>query len=184
MTKRVAVLMGGWSVEREVSLNSGAACQKALRAAGYDAFCVDLPRDPVNLIKELTPRPDVVFNALHGRFGEDGHVQAMLNLLQIPYTHSGLLASAIAMDKPVAKTLFAAAGIPVAEGKLVSREEWLAADPLPRPYVIKPHNEGSSVGVYILQEGSNSFNVDFANGLGLWLAKPFGYIGHQVVTRN
>ncbi len=156
MTKRVAVLMGGWSVEREVSLNSGAACCKALCEAGFDAFCIDLPRNPADLLTALNPRPDVVFNALHGRFGEDGHIQAILNLLNIPYTHSGLLASAIAMDKHVAKTLFAAAGIPVPEGKLLTREAWLAADPMPRPYVIKPYNEGSSVGVHILLEGSNS----------------------------
>lgn len=156
MTKSVAVLMGGWSVERKVSQSSGEACRKALREAGYDAYCIDMPRDPLAFMDALSPRPDVVFNALHGRWGEDGHVQAILNLIGLPYTHSGLLASALAMDKPAAKTLFAAAGIPVPEGMITTRSACLKADPLPYPYVIKPHNEGSSVGVHIMLEGSNS----------------------------
>lgn len=166
MSKYVAVLMGGWSAEREVSLVSGAACANALRQAGYRVSAIDVQRDVGALLTRLYPRPDVVFNALHGRFGEDGCVQGLLNILDIPYTHSGLVASAVAMDKPVAKRLFSAAGIPVAEDRIVQRADLLAADPMPRPYVIKPLNEGSSVGVYIVQEGGNDQHLE-----GHW---PFG----------
>lgn len=143
-------------MERKVSLSSGEACQNALLQAGYDAYCIDMPRDPLAFMDALSPRPDVVFNALHGRWGEDGHVQAILNLIGLPYTHSGFLASALAMDKPAAKALFAAAGIPVPEGRVTTRSACLEDDPLPYPYVIKPHNEGSSVGVHIMLAGSNS----------------------------
>lgn len=155
MTKRVAVLMGGWSAEREVSLVSGAAVTKALAAAGYNARAVDVSRDVGALLAALSPPPDVVFNALHGRYGEDGCVQGLLDILAIPYTHSGLLASALAMDKPTAKRLFADAGIPVARHVIATREDVIAGDVLPRPYVIKPLNEGSSVGVLIVREGDN-----------------------------
>lgn len=152
MTKHVAVLMGGWSAEREVSLVSGAACAKALGEAGYRVTAIDVQRDAGALLTRLFPRPDVVFNALHGRFGEDGCIQGLLNILDIPYTHSGLLASALAMDKPAAKRLFWAADIPVAEDRIVTREELRDGDPLERPFVIKPPNEGSSVGVFIIQQ--------------------------------
>lgn len=152
MTKHVAVLMGGWSAEREVSLVSGAACAKALGEAGYRVTAIDVQRDVGALLTRLFPRPDVVFNALHGRFGEDGCIQGLLNILDIPYTHSGLLASALAMDKPAAKRLFWAADIPVAEDRIVTREELREGDPLERPFVIKPPNEGSSVGVFIIQQ--------------------------------
>jgi D-alanine-D-alanine ligase len=155
MSKRVAVLMGGWSSEREVSLVSGAAVAKALGEAGYDARTIDVARDPADLLARLTPRPDVVFNALHGRWGEDGTIQGLLDLLAIPYTHSGLLASALAMHKPTAKLVFERAGIPVAEHAVTSREGLAAGDPMPRPYVIKPLNEGSSVGVRIIRNGDN-----------------------------
>lgn len=155
MTKHVAVLMGGWSAEREVSLVSGAACANALRQGGYQVTAIDVQRDAGALLARLYPRPDAVFNALHGRYGEDGCIQGLLNMLGVPYTHSGLLASALAMDKPIAKRLFAAAGIPVAEDAIVGQDELLAGDPLPRPYVIKPLNEGSSVGVHIVREGDN-----------------------------
>lgn len=155
MSKHVAVLMGGWSAEREVSLVSGAACVNALKDAGYRVTAIDVQRDAGALLTRLYPRPDVVFNALHGRFGEDGCIQGLLNILGVPYTHSGLVASALAMDKPLAKRLFAAAGIPVAEDKVVRREDVIAGDPLPRPYVVKPMNEGSSVGVFIVREGEN-----------------------------
>ncbi len=155
MTKHVAVLMGGWSAEREVSLSSGAACAKALQEAGYDVAPIDVQRDMGALITRLYPKPDAVFNALHGRYGEDGCVQGLLNILGIPYTHSGLMASALAMDKPMAKRLFATAGIPVAQHVLASEQDILSGDPIPRPYVIKPYNEGSSVGVHIVQEGDN-----------------------------
>ncbi|MBE0531670.1 MAG: D-alanine--D-alanine ligase [Rhodospirillales bacterium] len=152
MTKHVAVLMGGWSAEREVSLVSGAACSTALREAGYQVTAIDVQRDVGALLTRLFPRPDVVFNALHGRYGEDGCIQGLLNILDIPYTHSGLLASALAMDKPAAKRLFWAAEIPVAEDAVVTLEELKEGDPLERPYVVKPPNEGSSVGVFIIRE--------------------------------
>lgn len=155
--KRVTVLMGGLSAEREVSLASGANCAAALRQAGYAVETLDAGTDLGNLVAQLqAQRPDVVFNALHGRFGEDGNMQGVLNLLKIPYTHSGLMASAIAMDKPMAKRLFVQAGLRVPEGKLLSRAELVAGDPLPRPYVVKPFNEGSSVGVSIIKEGDNA----------------------------
>src|SRR5882672_8517535 len=153
--KRVAVLMGGASAEREVSLVSGKACAEALRAEGYDVTTVDAGRNVAALIAALEPRPDVVFNALHGRWGEDGCVQGVLDLMGIPYTHSGLLASALAMDKPMAKRIFAAAGIRCPGGKLVTREEFAKGEPVARPYVMKPYNEGSSVGVRIVRQGDN-----------------------------
>lgn len=155
MSKHVAVLKGGWSSEREVSLASGAAVEKALAALGYRVSAVDMQPDVAEVLAKL--KPDVVFNALHGRPGEDGTVQGMLELLGIPYTHSGVLASALAMDKPMAKQLFAAAGIPVADGKVVHKHEMMAGEPMPRPYVIKPINEGSSVGVTIVMENDNIF---------------------------
>lgn len=155
MSQRVAVLMGGWSAEREVSLNSGASVVKALMSLGYQVTAIDVQRDIAQLLTRLFPRPDVVFNALHGRFGEDGCIQGILNILDIPYTHSGLLASALAMDKPAAKKVFASAGIPIAESVMASREILIQGDPIPRPYVIKPSNEGSSVGVRIVQSGDN-----------------------------
>ncbi|CAA7624648.1 D-alanine--D-alanine ligase [Magnetospirillum sp. LM-5] len=155
MSRRVTVLMGGASAEREVSLRSGAAAAEALRQAGFAVTTIDAVRDPAKLITDIAAtRPDVVFNALHGRFGEDGCVQGVLDLMGVPYTHSGLLASAAAMDKAFARTLFAQAGIPVAEGRVVKKGE-VQGDPMPRPYVVKPLNEGSSVGVYILKDGDN-----------------------------
>jgi len=150
--RKVAVLMGGISSEREVSLVSGAAVADALRAEGYDVTAIDVGRDVNAVLAALTPRPDVVFNALHGRFGEDGCMQGLLELLAVPYTHSGVLASALAMDKPTAKRLFAAAGIPCAEHVIADRAAVLAGDVMPRPYVLKPLNEGSSVGVIIVRE--------------------------------
>ncbi len=155
MTKRIGVLMGGWSAEREVSLVSGAAVAKSLAEAGHEVTPIDVQRDMGVLMTRLYPRPDIIFNALHGRFGEDGCVQGVLDILEIPYTHSGLLASALAMDKPMAKKLFATAGIPMAEHKIVGREEIMAGDVMERPYVVKPLNEGSSVGVHIVLEGDS-----------------------------
>lgn len=160
MTRHVAVLMGGWSAEREVSLASGAACVQALKEAGFDVTPIDVQRDMGALITRLYPKPDVVFNALHGRYGEDGCVQGLLNILNIPYTHSGLMASAMAMDKPTAKRLFEEVGIPVASHIVASEEEIRKGDPMPRPYVIKPCNEGSSVGVHIVRAGDNAMNFD------------------------
>lgn len=152
--RRVTVLLGGISSEREVSLNSGANAVRALEKAGYTVAAVDVSRDIATLVHDLEKtRPDVVFNALHGRYGEDGCVQGLLNILGVAYTHSGMLASAIAMDKPMAKRLFVDAGISVAESCLATRAQLAEAEPLPRPYVVKPINEGSSVGVVIVREG-------------------------------
>lgn len=155
MTKQVAVFMGGWSAEREVSLVSGAACVEALKRAGYSVTAIDVQRDVGSLVGRLFPKPDVVFNALHGRFGEDGCIQGLLDILNIPYTHSGLTASALAMDKPLAKRLFKDAGIRVAEDQVASRNDVLAGKVMKPPYVVKPANEGSSVGIHIVREGDN-----------------------------
>lgn len=155
MTKQVAVFMGGWSAEREVSLVSGAACAEALKRAGYSVTAIDVQRDVGSLVGRLFPKPDVVFNALHGRFGEDGCIQGLLDILNIPYTHSGLTASALAMDKPLAKRLFKDAGIRVAEDQVASRDDVLAGKVMKPPYVVKPANEGSSVGIHIVREGDN-----------------------------
>lgn len=151
----VAVLYGGISAEREVSLSSGKQVIAALRQAGFDVLPVDVGEDLGAVIRALTPKPDVVFNALHGRFGEDGAIQGVLDWMGIPYTHSGVRASALAMDKVAAKAVFGAAGLPVAQGRLVDMSELEAADPLPLPYVVKPVNEGSSVGVEIIRSGDN-----------------------------
>lgn len=157
-TKKVTVLMGGASAERDVSLRSGAAAAKALETAGFIVTALDVGRDPAALAQAVAQtHPDVVFNALHGRFGEDGCVQGVLNLMGIPYTHSGLLASAAAMDKAFARGMFLGGGIPVAEGLLVKRGD-AKGDPMARPYVVKPINEGSSVGVYIIRPGDNTPN--------------------------
>ncbi|MBC9179684.1 D-alanine--D-alanine ligase [Pseudoroseomonas ludipueritiae] len=154
--KRIAVLHGGFSSEREVSLATGAQVIAALRDAGFEVLPVEVTQDLSALITTLQrEKPDAVFNALHGPFGEDGCIQGVLDWLKIPYTHSGVRASSVAMDKHAAKAVFAAAGLPLAEHRVVSAEELEAADPLPRPYVVKPLNEGSSVGVEILREGDN-----------------------------
>lgn len=151
MTRHVAVLMGGWSVEREVSLNTGAGCAAALESVGYRITRIDVQRDIADVLGKL--RPEVVFNALHGRFGEDGTIQGLLEILRIPYTHSGVLASALAIRKDKAKTVVAAAGVPVAQGVVVSRFEAARRHVLPPPYVLKPVDEGSSVGVVIVKKG-------------------------------
>lgn len=155
MSKHVAVLMGGISAEREVSLDSGKACAEALREAGYQVSEIQVDRDVGKLVAALTPKPDVVFNALHGRWGEDGCVQGLLELLGLVYTHSGVMASALAMDKQMAKHIVAAAGVVSPQGLVVSRDELLRADPMARPFVVKPVREGSSVGVKIVREGDN-----------------------------
>ena len=160
MTKNIAVLMGGWSAEREVSLVSGAAVSNSLKAAGFGVASIDVQRDMGALLTRLFPKPDVVFNALHGRFGEDGCVQGLLDILGIPYTHSGLLASALAMDKPMSKLLFEQAGIKVAKHMIATREQALSGDVMERPYVIKPTNEGSSVGVHVVMDGDNELPFD------------------------
>jgi D-alanine-D-alanine ligase len=150
MSKHVAVLMGGWSAEREVSLRSGAACAAALTRLGYRVSPIDVGRDIAAVLTDL--KPDVALNVLHGRPGEDGTLQGVLEILGLPYSHSGVLASALAMQKDAAKAIFRAAGVPVPEGLVVSRFEAGSKHLLPPPYVVKPLAEGSSVGVFIVTE--------------------------------
>ncbi len=157
MTQRrfahVAVLMGGWSAERDVSLSSGKECADALQQAGYQVTRVDVGRDIADVLAKL--KPDVCFNALHGRIGEDGCIQGLLEVLGIPYTHSGVRASAVAMDKQQTKRIVAQLGVPVADAFGVSPAEALADHVMPPPYVVKPIAEGSSVGVVIVPVGAN-----------------------------
>jgi D-alanine-D-alanine ligase len=150
----VAVLMGGWSAEREISLKSGEAVAAALQREGYRVTPLDVARDVAARLVEI--KPDVCFNALHGRFGEDGCMQGVLECLGIPYTHSGVLASALAMHKERAKDVMRAAGVPVADAEVVTRREALERHVLKPPYVVKPVAEGSSVGVVIVAEGANN----------------------------
>jgi len=150
---KIAVLKGGWSPEREVSLVSGAEAAKALRDAGYEAYEIDVDRDVALRLHEA--KPDAVFNALHGQWGEDGCVQGVLEVMNLPYTHSGVLASSLAMDKQRAKAVFEDADIPSPTGKIVSRSEAAGGHVMAPPYVIKPNAQGSSVGVYIIREGDN-----------------------------
>ncbi len=148
--KHVAVLMGGWSAERPVSLNSGRQCAEALETLGYRVTRIDVDRSIADTLARL--RPDVAFNALHGKVGEDGTIQGVLEILRIPYTHSGVLASALAMQKDLAKTVLAAAGVPVAHGIVIDRREAARRHALEPPYVLKPVSEGSSFGVVIVKE--------------------------------
>lgn len=150
---KVVVLKGGPSSEREVSLVSGRECAAALRGEGYEVIELDAGPDVAERLAELTP--DVVFNALHGRWGEDGCIQGILEWLRIPYTHSGVLASALAMDKEKTKDVYRAAGLPVAESLLARADEVRARHVMAPPYVVKPYNEGSSVGVYLVDEAAN-----------------------------
>lgn len=156
--KHVAVLMGGWSAEREVSLVSGAGVAKALEEEGYRVTAVDVQRDLGGLMQALAhPRPDVVFNALHGRGGEDGTIQGILEFLGLPYTHSGVQASAIAMDKAMTKRVLDTAGIRSPKGVVLTRGEITGGGhPMPAPYIVKPVDEGSTVGVTLVREGQNS----------------------------
>ena len=151
---KVAVLLGGPSAEREVSLSSGRECAAALRDEGFDVTEVDAGPDLAQRLAALAP--DVAFNALHGRWGEDGCVQGLLEWLGIPYTHSGVLASALAMDKERSKKTYRAAGLPVVQSVLATKPEIEAAHLMAPPYVVKPYNEGSSVGVYLVQQGANT----------------------------
>ncbi|WP_156472214.1 D-alanine--D-alanine ligase [Sphingorhabdus sp. M41] len=173
----VAVLMGGWSAEREVSLMSGNGVADALEKNGHKVTRVDMDRNVAQVLAGI--RPDVVFNALHGVPGEDGSVQGMLDLMQIPYTHSGLATSVIAIDKELTKQQLVPAGIPMPKGKIVSSASLYEVDPLPRPYVLKPVNEGSSVGVAIVTDDSNYGNPIGRDVTGPWqefdelLAEPF-----------
>jgi D-alanine-D-alanine ligase len=173
----VAVLMGGWSNERPVSLMSGNGVADALEKLGYKVSRVDMDRNVAQVLTAL--RPDVVFNALHGVPGEDGSVQGMLDLMDIKYTHSGMVTSVIAIDKELTKQRLVPAGIPMPKGTMVDSESLFSTDPLPRPYVLKPVNEGSSVGVAIVTENSNYGNPIARDAKGPWqefatlLAEPF-----------
>jgi D-alanine-D-alanine ligase len=164
--KHVAVLMGGWSSEREISLVSGKAVVQALAGTKYMVTPVDVGRDIASVLSEL--KPDVAFNALHGPWGEDGCVQGLLETLDIPYTHSGVMASAVAMDKDMTNRLCATTSIRVPEGRVVHRDMLFEADPMPRPFVVKPLNEGSSVGVVIVTEDSNLGSPISRDAAGPW----------------
>lgn len=173
----VAVLMGGWSAEREVSLMSGNGIADALEKNGHQVTRIDMDRNIAMVLDSV--KPDVVFNALHGCPGEDGTVQGMLDLMQIPYTHSGRVTSVIAIDKELTKQQLVPAGIPMPAGKMVKSADIFEADPLPRPYVLKPVNEGSSVGVAIVTDQGNYGNPIGRDVEGPWLefdellAEPF-----------
>ncbi|WP_281393140.1 D-alanine--D-alanine ligase [Sphingomonas xinjiangensis] len=173
----IAVLMGGWSAEREVSLMSGNGVADALEARGHRVSRVELTRQVAVTLAEL--KPDVVFNALHGTPGEDGTVQGMLDLMGVPYTHSGLVTSVIAIDKQLTKQALVPHGVPMPGGRMVKSPELFERDPLPRPYVLKPVNEGSSVGVAIVTAEGNYGNPIAAEAKGPWqefdelLAEPF-----------
>ncbi|MBA4747768.1 MAG: D-alanine--D-alanine ligase [Sphingopyxis sp.] len=173
----VAVLMGGWSNERSVSLMSGNGVADALESRGHRVTRIDMGRDVAARIAEAAP--DVVFNALHGTPGEDGTVQGMLDLMGVPYTHSGMVTSVIAIDKQLTKQRLVPAGIPMPGGHIVESETLFERDPLPRPYVLKPVNEGSSVGVAIVTDSGNYGNPIAREAAGPWqdfaelLAEPF-----------
>ncbi len=153
MTAHVAVIMGGWSAEREVSLVSGKAVALALRERGYRVTEIDVDRSIAVTLQEL--QPDVVFNALHGRWGEDGCIQGLCEILRLAYTHSGVAASAVAMNKPLAKRLFAEAGIPCPEGQVTSPQAAARGEAMDLPFVMKPINEGSSVGISLFLESAD-----------------------------
>jgi len=171
MSHHVAVLKGGLSSEREVSLNTGKAVAQALKSKGYKVTEVDVDNNISAALTEI--KPDVVFNALHGTYGEDGCIQGVLEFLRIPYTHSGVMASAVAMHKPTAKVLFESVGIKCAEGKVVTRQEAASGRVMEAPYVIKPIDEGSSVGVLIVLDGDevNENDEGFPQGDNLLIEK-------------
>ena len=174
---KVAVLMGGWSAEREVSLTSGAGIAAACARLGHDVTAIDMGRDVAARLADTAP--DIVFNALHGTPGEDGRVQGMLDLMGLCYTHSGLRTSAIAIDKVLTKSILVPLGFRMPGGRVVASASLHDADPLPRPYVLKPVNEGSSVGVAIVTDASNYGNPIARDVPGPWqqfddlLAEPF-----------
>ena len=172
--KHVAVLMGGWSAERPVSLVTGQGCAKALREEGFKVTEVDAGRDLADVLSKL--KPDVCFNALHGQWGEDGCVQGLLEVLGIPYTHSGVLASAVAMHKERAKAAFRAVGLPVVADKIVSRHEAANGTVMKPPYVIKPIAQGSSVGVFIIRPGDNRPPSE--------LTSPDWHLGEEVMVEE
>ncbi len=182
---RVAVLMGGWSAEREVSLTSGAGVVEACKTLGHDVIAIDMGRDVAAKLAEA--RPDVVFNALHGTPGEDGSVQGLLDIMGLPYTHSGVSTSAVAIDKQLTKAVLAPAGIRMPGGHVIHSASLFEADPLPRPYVLKPVNEGSSVGVAIITKDGNHGEPIARDAPGPWqefetlLAEPF-IAGHELTV--
>ena len=156
MSKKVALLVGGWNAEREVSINKGKHVEAALREGGYDVNVIEVTKDIQKLIADLKSfNPDAVFQNIYGRMGEDGVLQGLMTLLEIPYTHSGVTASAIGIDKHITKRMAASVGVPVAAGGLATKEEVANESVVPRPYVVKPFNEGSSVDIYIIKEGDN-----------------------------
>jgi len=177
--KRVTVLMGGWSAERDVSLVSGSGVASALADRGWNVQTFDPPRD-LGAIAAALKSPGVVFNALHGTGGEDGTIQAILDVMGVPYTHSGMLASAIAMNKPLAKRLAATVGVPSPEGVIMTRGQLRDGDPIPPPYVVKPIAEGSSVGVRIVRPGANRESDD-ANADQTVLIEPY-VRGHELTV--
>lgn len=164
--KKVSVLMGGWSSEREVSLISGQAVAQTLSELGHHVQLIDVKKDVFSLLKALDPKPDVVFNALHGVGGEDGVIQGILEMLSIPYTHSGVTASALAMNKVLSRKIFESIGIRVPDWKVIGKKELSESDPFTPPYVIKPINEGSSKGVAIIHHSNERPQLN-----GTW---PYG----------
>ncbi|MEG8040438.1 D-alanine--D-alanine ligase [Sphingomonas sp. LR60] len=177
MTLHIAVLMGGWSAERQVSLSSGNGVADALESLGHRVTRIDMGRDVAAKLADA--KPDLVFNALHGTPGEDGSVQGLMDLMGLRYTHSGLATSVIAIDKVLTKQVLVPAGIPMPGGRIVKSADVHAADPLPRPYVLKPVNEGSSVGVAIVTDAGNYGNPIARDATGPWqefdelLAEPY-----------
>lgn len=163
MVKSVALLVGGWSAERDVSLMKGKIVEQALIQGGYDVRVIDVRKNLPALIAALTPRPDAIFNNLHGRGGEDGIIQGVLEMLGIPYSHSGVLASAIGMNKAACRAMVAFAGVPVAKGAVASVDDILAGKVMAPPYVVKPVQEGSSVGVKIIMEQENQSPIDMSD---------------------
>jgi len=160
MTKKVALLTGGWSAERQVSLEKSKAVADALREGGYDLEIIDVKKDLADFVAYMTPKPDVVFNNLYGRGGEDGEIQSVLEIMEIPYTHSGVKASAVGMDKPLTKILAESVGVQSPDAVLASKEDVLARTVMAPPYVVKPANEGSSVGVRIIMDNDNHLPLD------------------------
>lgn len=156
MAKKVALLVGGWNAERDVSINKGKHVANAIREGGYDLKVIEVTKDIQKLITDLKEfQPDAVFHNIYGRMGEDGIMQGLMTLLEIPYTHSSVTASAIGIDKVMTKRIAASVGVPVAKGALANKDEVMSESIVPRPYVVKPYNEGSSVDIYIIKEGDN-----------------------------
>ncbi|MDP3531959.1 MAG: D-alanine--D-alanine ligase [Alphaproteobacteria bacterium] len=177
--KNIVLLKGGWSTEREVSLTTAIGIEKALKNLGHDVKCIDLHRDMEQLVKALNPKPDLVFNALHGKWGEDGCIQAVLDMMAIPYTHSGRLSSKLAMNKHIAIQLFRNAGLPIAESYVTTIDDALSNPKMSPPYVIKPVSEGSSVGVHIVHENTKP-NFDPKD----WMLDPIVLVERYIPGRE